>query len=97
MRAYLFENRDKLADAIWLKSNEHIGVNVDTLGDCLDQADQAVIREDQTEASRLGVRSTPTFFIGRRTSTDSIELVTRINGALPFADFREALNRALSM
>jgi protein-disulfide isomerase len=97
MRAHLYNNQDRFAESVWLK-NDATRVDVDALQGCLDRSDLSRIQLDQGEASRLGVRSTPTFLIGRRTNAQGdVTLVTRINGALPYAAFRDALNRALKM
>ena len=51
------------------------------------------VRGDVAEGRRLGVSSTPTFFLGvREQSTGDIRLVKRLNGAVPF----EAVKNAIS-
>ena len=45
-----------------------------------------VIRADMAEGLRLGVKSTPSFFLGRVGVDGSIQLVKRINGAQPLSE-----------
>jgi protein-disulfide isomerase len=96
MRAHLYRHQDELANAIWLKNHPSFRVNADQLADCIDRSDLASIGVDRREAVRLGVRSTPTFLVGRRMNRQGdVQLVSRINGALPYTTFRDVLNRML--
>ena len=50
---------------------------------CAEKADAEVAR-DLAEGERLGVNSTPTFFIGTVTSDQQVLIRTKIRGAFPF-------------
>ncbi len=64
------------------------GMSEDDVDDCID--DKALFKAIQTNAEQagksLGVKSTPTFFIEG----------TKVPGNLPYADFREVLDKALA-
>jgi len=47
------------------------------------------IRADAAEGFRLGVTGTPAFFIGTVQDDGAIELVTRLNGAIPFDTLKQ--------
>lgn len=59
---------------------------------CLEDGDTAeMVRADLVEGRRLGVTSTPAFFVGIRQPNGAITLVKRIYGAVPFETFSEAI------
>ena len=49
------------------------------------------VTADVEEGNRLNVNSTPTFFVGRVRSDGSIDLLKRIQGAVPFETFANAI------
>jgi protein-disulfide isomerase len=60
-------------------------------------AHAARIRADLSEATRIGARGTPTFFIGLTTPGDSkVKVVRILRGAQPYAAFREAIDSVLA-
>jgi protein-disulfide isomerase len=61
---------------------------------CLDRID-ATIDADTQEGRRLGVSSTPMFFIGKIGPDGSVELITKLAGALPYATFAAEISSAL--
>ena len=64
-----------------------LGLNLDAFSSCLDNNETLdKVRRDTEEAQRLGVRSTPTFFIG------GAPLV----GALPYEQFKAAIDSKLA-
>jgi protein-disulfide isomerase len=97
MHRHLFTNRAELAKDVWLKVDDRSGINVSLLEKCMGEADDPVLKADASEASRLGVVSTPTFFVGRRRADGTVALISRINGARPYSDFRGALDQVLSL
>jgi protein-disulfide isomerase len=71
---------------------ETIGIDVPAFLTCLQGNGAAErVRADLDEGRRLGVNSTPTFFVGRRQPDGSVELVKRINGAVPFDLFAQTI------
>jgi protein-disulfide isomerase len=63
-----------------------LGLDVAAFDSCLDSGQQAAqVKQDVDEATRLGVRSTPTFFLNGR----------EIVGAKPFDYFKAEIEAAL--
>ena len=98
MRDRLFANQTALARPRLPESATAIGLRVDAFNSCLDSARHAAqIKADMATASRLGVRATPTFFIGTiNPKTRSFKATHRIVGAKNFTVFRGALDAALA-
>jgi protein-disulfide isomerase len=73
---------------------KRIGLDEAAFQRCLDSGETAGrIGHDVQTARRLGVNSTPLFFLGTVKADGSIELVTRINGARPFDEFAAAVEK----
>jgi protein-disulfide isomerase len=68
-----------------------IGLRLDDFNHCVDAQSADAIAADLAEGKRLGVVSTPTFFVGLMQQDESIALYKRINGALPLSEFRNAI------
>src|SRR3990172_7564235 len=64
MHDRLFANQQTLSELDLLKHARAIGVEHNRFAECLKGATTARIREDVAEGRRLGVQSTPTFFLG---------------------------------
>ena len=57
----------QLSDEAYLGYAEHIGIDVPTFQRCYDQKDHAKdIQQDILDAASLGVRGTPTYFVGTK-------------------------------
>jgi predicted DsbA family dithiol-disulfide isomerase len=71
-----------------------LGLNVQEFESCLD-SDKALerVKAHANEAQRLGVKSTPAFFLGRVRTDGSVDLIKRINGARPFELFLAELDK----
>lgn len=91
MRSHLFKNQLEFTNSVWLRPDSGSSVDLVALKACLAESDQARIRADIAEAARLGIQSTPTFLIGRRRSDGSVDVVARINGAVPYSAFKALL------
>jgi predicted DsbA family dithiol-disulfide isomerase len=96
VRSYLFANQQRLASIDLNEMAAAIGLNGAAFTSCLEQAASSVLDDEKREASRLGVSSTPTFFIGRRLADGAIQLITRIPGALDYSYFKRGLDSALA-
>jgi protein-disulfide isomerase len=67
---------------------EHLRLDRDAFAECLTSGRAAAnVRRDMELARRLGVRSTPTFFMGLVENGDTINLSRRVDGAVPFTQF----------
>jgi protein-disulfide isomerase len=69
------------------------GLDMSEFQQCLGAAKADVPRADHLEGVRLGVRSTPTFIIGRLDADGSISTQTKLMGALPLEAFRAAIQK----
>lgn len=91
MREFLYRNQNLFKDQVWLRPPDELGLKRPDLERCLASADENGIRQDVEEGSRLGVVSTPTFFVGTRGPDHTIQLVRKIRGARPLKVFEDAL------
>ena len=92
MHELLFAQQKDLATANYVALAGELGLNLREFETCLD-SDNALqrVKAHANEAQRLGVRSTPVFFLGRVRADGSIDLLKRINGARPFETFSTEL------
>lgn len=83
----LFANQDKLDNESLKKFAKEIGANADQFAKCYESKKYAkAVQDDLDYGTKLGVRSTPTFFINGRL----------ISGAQPFENFKEVIDEELS-
>jgi protein-disulfide isomerase len=85
MHDALFVNQQSLQAASasgFTEQETALGLDEHRFGSCMTGPDaRAVVKADSAEAARLGVNSTPAFFLGKMRSDGGIDLVRRINGA----------------
>ena len=82
----LFSN-ETLDEATYIQYAADLGLNVDTFTNCLSSGSHdAFIKEDMDFALKLGVQSTPTFFI------NGLAIV----GAQPLANFQQVIDKELA-
>lgn len=94
MRTHLFMNQRALAQMDWLQTASELQLGVDDFETCLG-ADAADLRPETREAARLGVSSTPTFFLGRRLKDGRVAVIYKLSGAAPYGTFREQLQQPI--
>ncbi|MGE4233445.1 MAG: DsbA family protein [Bacteriovoracia bacterium] len=83
----LFQNQQALEADSLKKYAKEVGVNTDQFNKCFDAKKYAnAIQEDLDYGSRIGVRSTPTFFINGRL----------VSGALPIESFKEIIDEEMA-
>ena len=83
----LFAAQDKLDNESLKKLAKDMGINVDQFGKCLDSHKFAdAVQKDLDYGTKLGVRSTPTFFVNGKL----------IQGAQPFEVFKEAIEEDMA-
>jgi len=96
IRPVLFANGSALQKDNLLTYARDLGLNTTTFQQCLDkQAHGPSIKTDQAEALAAGIEGTPTFVLGRRSSTGTVEGV-RIVGAQPLAVFDSKISELLA-
>jgi protein-disulfide isomerase len=94
MHELLFAKQKDLATANYVALAGELGLNVREFEACLDSDNTLKrVKAHVNEAQRLGVRSTPVFFLGRVRADGSVDLLKRINGARPFDAFLAELNK----
>lgn len=80
MHDIIFENYRTLSDDVYAGYAEEIGIDVEQFNsDMSDKATDALIAEEMRQASKAGVRGTPTFFInGKKPQGRSFEIYKAI-------------------
>jgi protein-disulfide isomerase len=94
MHASLFAADAELSESALLAHATAIGVDPVALEQCLSgemEEIAAKVKRHMEEGTRLGVRGTPTLFLGFVEDDGSIRLKTSIRGAVPFQDIKEAV------
>lgn len=98
MHDSLFAKQNALSDPALLDLAKTLGLDTQKFGECFSSDRyKEEIQKSITEAQKLGVQGTPTFFIGTIDANgDVVNISKRINGAKPYADFQAALDEALA-
>lgn len=94
MHDSLFHVNSRLDDRLVEEVANSIGIVSEQFAACMND-DPSGVRADQAEAARLGVASTPTFFVGAMLPDGRLKPVSAITGAKSIADFRAAIDTAL--
>jgi protein-disulfide isomerase len=63
---------------------------------CLAGRAKARVDADLAQARELNITGTPAFLIGERQSNGQVKVTQRLNGAVPLADFENAIKQALT-
>lgn len=88
----LFQAPTALEDGDLLAKADALGLDLPALQRCVASDDpKATIDRHKEAAQKFGVRSTPSFFLGVLQADGSVALKKRLNGALPYEDFRTAI------
>jgi protein-disulfide isomerase len=96
MHHLLFQDQRLDADSL-RRDAEALHLEMSAFSACEHGAAIATIRADQEEARRLTVKATPTFLIGVITSDGSLDVKRRINGAVPYQVFKQAIEEVLAL
>lgn len=92
MRERFYADRSALAPAALPIGAKDIGLDLNQFEACLAGGEaQKAVQAEIEQGRRLGVNSTPTFFLGRLRNDGSIDLVKRIRGAAPLAQLKSAI------
>lgn len=92
MHETLFARQKDLATTNYVALAGELGLNLREFEACLDSDNTLKrVKAHANEAQRLGVMSTPVFFLGRVRADGSVDLIKRINGARPFEVFAAEL------
>jgi protein-disulfide isomerase len=89
------ENRGAFAKEKLQQFGQEIGLDMTAFNSCLDTAThQTAIIEKAREGQQLGVRGTPAFFLVE--SGQPLSSGRKIEGALPFDEFKTIIDQALA-
>jgi protein-disulfide isomerase len=94
MRNTLYTNQKALHELFLVEHAKSAGLDEAAFTGCLESGrHNAAIREDQAVGKSLGVKGTPTFFLGINRG-DEITLVRKIQGTQPYEVFEREILRA---
>ena len=99
MHDKLFTNQNALATDNLITYARSVGLDEGKFKECLDGGRYASkIRADQAEGRKVGVSGTPGFFLGlTQPNQSTIKAVKFINGAQPYANFKDAIDTLLTV
>ena len=92
MHRTLFQEPLRLDAPDLLRAAESIGLERARFEDCLGNGAADAVASDIQRALRLTVSATPTFFVGQLREDGKINVLKRLNGALPFEAFEAAVD-----
>ncbi|MEN8175004.1 MAG: thioredoxin domain-containing protein [Pseudomonadota bacterium] len=94
MRNVLYRNQKALQEIFLSKHAKTAGMDETLFSRCLESGRyETAIRQDKVIGDSLGIRGTPTFFIGINNGNE-IKLVRKIQGAQPYEVFEQEILRA---
>jgi len=96
MHDLLFSKQNLLSPADLLGHARDIGLDARSFQTCLDGAGLPVVKRDMDLAKRMGVKNTPTFFIGTAKSDGTVLVMKKIIGSQPADVFRQALKGVIT-
>ena len=95
----IFRDQRKLSDGDLQGHAEAEGLEGTQFQDCLSSGKYTQrVKTDAAEGAKVGVRGTPSFFLGLTdpSSPDKIRATDYIRGAVPFRNFKAAIDKLLS-
>ena len=95
MNDQLFAKQKELGDDLYTTTAQALGLDMDKFGTCLREAEQGTeVTADFTAGQQIGVRGTPTFFVGR-VQDGKVVQAKRIVGAQTLPVFAQIINSLL--
>jgi protein-disulfide isomerase len=96
MHDKLFANQQALEPDKLVEHAKGIGLKAEPFKTCIDGGKYAQsVSKDKSEGERLGMTATPTMMLGINNG-DSVKLVKVLVGALPYAMFKEEIDKLLA-
>jgi len=92
---YIFAHQRSLSlDMVsaWASTN---GLGARRSRECTDQTSSPTVTADAAEAAELGVRGTPTFFIGTLNADKTVTVTARLDGAVSLEDLEKPVGALL--
>lgn len=96
MHDRLFANQQALMPADLLKHAQALGLDEARFTTCLAGQMTARVRADLALGAQAGVTATPNFFLGVPMPGGKIKVLRKLNGAVPFATFKSAIDALLA-
>jgi protein-disulfide isomerase len=97
MHDKLFENQQALQLTNLITYAQQVGLDVPKFQACMDSGKHAArVQKNYSEGQAAGVRSVPSFYIGRIEPNGTVRVLQVIQGAKPYASFKEALDTVLA-
>jgi len=98
MHDRFFRNQMSVAPQLLPLHAKVLNLDVRRFQECLDRGNySAMVRDSIVDAREIGVRGTPAFFLGLSDANGSrLKALTFIDGAQPYATFKEAIETLLS-
>jgi len=92
----LYANQADLSDAAIRTLVQSLGLNAAAFQECLSSGRYTQeIQESTSEAQRLGIKGTPTFFLGTIEPGGTLKVLKAIHGAQPYEVFQSGINDML--
>lgn len=88
---WLFDAPAKTDQQAVIQQAEGLGVNSNAMERCLEEDAPRIVGEDLAHANALGVKGTPTFFIGRLLDDGRLEVAERFVGSQRWPSFERAI------
>jgi len=96
MHDVLFRNQTALDSLSLAKHANAIGLDSSAFSTCLGGMESETVQRGLSLGKKVGVMSTPTFFIGELRSSGKLSLMRKISGAQPYVNFRSALVKVIA-
>lgn len=96
MRLRLFKENRRLGKGLYMRLARDLALDMDAFEACMrDESKMGKISDDIADGKRLGVKGTPSFFIGRAVG-DEVTNVTNLRGAQPYKAFVKMIDKLLN-
>ena len=96
MHDRLFANQQALMPDNLVTHAQALGLDAQKFAACFAGQATARVRADMALGSQAGVTATPNFFLGTTIPGGKIKVTRKLNGAVPFATFKAALDAMLA-
>ena len=100
MHDWLFAHQrslnDEVADDGFHRLSASVGLNEADLRICLSTVAGSKVNDNETTARSLGIEGTPTFLLGWIENQESVRVVRRLDGAVPFSKFEAVLEQIMA-
>ena len=97
MRSTMYENQKALDEVFLVEHAKNVGLNEEAFSNCQQSGQyDTAIQQDQLVGRSLGIKGTPTFFLGINNGKE-IKLIRKIQGAQPYKVFEREILFAVKL